>query len=148
MVLPLVIASGVTFVAVTVKSGIRAWIRYTRLHKVDIANLNDIEFVSATQHKARSSAQVSNDPNTHKHMKIMHYLHEYQGGFYPVVNKEESLLIFNFKDLQNALINEKTIKSRHRQLMFLNHTDRNGSPLLASKINEAKDILLQYYSHR
>ncbi|KAL6947778.1 hypothetical protein ACO0RG_000365 [Hanseniaspora osmophila] len=148
MVLPLVVASGLTFVAVTVKSGIRAWVRYTRLHKVDIANLNDIDFISANQFRARTSDQLSNDPNTQKHMKIMHYLHEYQGGFYPTVNKEESLLIFNFKDLQSALINEKMIKSRHRQLMFLNHPDRNGSPLLASKINEAKDILLQYYSHR
>ncbi|KKZ66266.1 mitochondrial import inner membrane translocase subunit tim14 [[Emmonsia] crescens] len=62
----------------------------------------------------------------------------YKGGFEPRMNKREATLIL---ELSERSLNKDKIRAHHRKLMLINHPDRGGSPYLASKINEAKELL-------
>ncbi|CAG8592772.1 12812_t:CDS:10 [Ambispora leptoticha] len=66
------------------------------------------------------------------------YKQLYMGGFEQKVDKKEALLILGLKP--NGL-NKAKLKDAHRRIMLANHPDRDGSPYIASKINEAKDCL-------
>ncbi|KIJ52546.1 hypothetical protein M422DRAFT_243335 [Sphaerobolus stellatus SS14] len=61
-----------------------------------------------------------------------------KGGFKAKMDRNEAIAILGLKD--GPTIRTK-IKEAHRTIMLANHPDRGGSPYLASKINEAKDLL-------
>lgn len=61
----------------------------------------------------------------------------YKGGFEPIMNKREASLILGISPNSNT----DKIKQAHKRIMILNHPDKGGSPYMASKINEAKDML-------
>ncbi|KAF9423343.1 DnaJ sub C member 15 [Podila epigama] len=62
----------------------------------------------------------------------------YKGGFDAKMDRREAALILGLKE---SGLNTSKLKEAHRRIMLLNHPDRGGSPFLASKINEAKDLL-------
>ncbi|KAI4347337.1 hypothetical protein L6164_008155 [Bauhinia variegata] len=63
----------------------------------------------------------------------------YPGGFDKVMTKREAASILGVRE---SAAMEK-IKDAHRRVMMANHPDAGGSHYLASKINEAKDILTE-----
>ncbi|ELQ44457.1 mitochondrial import inner membrane translocase subunit TIM14 [Pyricularia oryzae] len=62
----------------------------------------------------------------------------YKGGFENKMNQKEASLILS---LNERSITKDKVRKAHRTLMLLNHPDRGGSPYLATKINEAKELL-------
>lgn len=62
----------------------------------------------------------------------------YEGGFQSTMTKREAALILGVRE---STATEK-VKEAHRKVMTANHPDAGGSHYLASKINEAKDMLL------
>ncbi|RKP00924.1 hypothetical protein CXG81DRAFT_2911, partial [Caulochytrium protostelioides] len=60
-----------------------------------------------------------------------------RGGFEPKMSRREAALILGVRETVSA----QKLKEAHRQVMLANHPDRSGTPFLASKVNEAKDLL-------
>jgi DnaJ family protein C protein 19 len=61
-----------------------------------------------------------------------------KGGFKAKMDRKEAIAILGLKDGPQL---RTRLKDAHRHIMLANHPDRGGSPYIASKINEAKDML-------
>ncbi|KAK6148218.1 hypothetical protein DH2020_019130 [Rehmannia glutinosa] len=70
---------------------------------------------------------------------VPHARRFYPGGFEQVMTRREAALILGVRE--HAVIEK--IREAHRRVMVANHPDAGGSHYLASKINEAKDVLLK-----
>ncbi|CAI9113292.1 OLC1v1013865C1 [Oldenlandia corymbosa var. corymbosa] len=62
----------------------------------------------------------------------------YPGGFQPTMTRREASLILGVRE--KAPFDK--VREAHRRVMVANHPDAGGSHYLASKINEAKELML------
>ncbi|CAL1374339.1 unnamed protein product [Linum trigynum] len=62
----------------------------------------------------------------------------YDGGFQPKMTRREAALILGLRESATP----DKVKEAHRKVMVANHPDAGGSDYLASKVNEAKDVML------
>ncbi|KAL6050636.1 Mitochondrial import inner membrane translocase subunit tim14 [Balamuthia mandrillaris] len=85
----------------------------------------------------------------------------YEGGFEPEMTRGEAALILSIRFVltfscvffftassapsnpSRQSASKEKIKMAHRRIMLANHPDNGGSDFLASKVNEAKEILLR-----
>lgn len=61
----------------------------------------------------------------------------YKGGFEQKMTRREAALILAV----SPSAPKAKVKDQFKKVMSLNHPDRGGSPYIAAKINEAKDLL-------
>jgi DnaJ homolog subfamily C member 19 len=63
----------------------------------------------------------------------------YDGGFEEKMTRREAALILGIRESASV----DRVKEAYRKLLPLNHPDKGGSAYIATKINEAKDLLLK-----
>lgn len=62
----------------------------------------------------------------------------YDGPFEDKMTRREAALILGVRESAS----EERIRNAHRKLLILNHPDTGGSTFIATKINQAKELLL------
>jgi DnaJ family protein C protein 19 len=62
----------------------------------------------------------------------------YEGGFQQAMDRREAALILGIRESAKA----ERVKEAHRRIMIANHPDSGGSDYVATKINEAKELLM------
>lgn len=138
MVLPIIIGFGVTVIALTTRSGLRAWELYKLLSPLAIARMNNIKIIEPI-HSVHERLYQSSQLNP----GLKARLEQYQGGFYHNMTESEALMILDISPQNIQQLDETMLKRKHRNAMLQNHPDKGGSPYLAMKVNEAREVLSQ-----
>lgn len=136
MVLPIVVGIGATVVALTLKTTVSAVRKFNLLTPSMIASLNNIKV-------AEESPRFSNHPHATQHQYLRNRFPNLP--FSSRMTEQEALLIMGIEGNDIMKLNKTMLKTRYRQLMIMNHPDKNGSQYLTQKINQAKDTLEKSY---
>lgn len=145
MVLPLIIGVGVTLLAVSARSGFRAWSIYKNLTPLMIAQLNNIKinenFAESYRFQFHNDKRFdSNKINSQikQSLEINNI-----GGFFNRMTEAEALLILDISPQEIKKLNIQLVKKKHRNAIIRNHPDKGGSPFITAKINEARELILK-----
>uniref|UniRef100_A0A915N5A6 DnaJ homolog subfamily C member 21 n=2 Tax=Meloidogyne incognita group TaxID=654580 RepID=A0A915N5A6_MELJA len=76
-------------------------------------------------------------PKTSTKMEDLFFSKYEKGGFEQKMSRTEAAKILGVRPSTKI----DKVKLAYKKVMIANHPDRGGSPYLASKINEAKDLL-------
>uniref|UniRef100_M4BSV3 J domain-containing protein n=1 Tax=Hyaloperonospora arabidopsidis (strain Emoy2) TaxID=559515 RepID=M4BSV3_HYAAE len=91
---------------------------------------------------ARYALQIyeayKNRPRSEKVASSWKYRNFYDGPFEDKMTRREAALILGVRESAST----ERIRNAHRKLLILNHPDTGGSTFLATKINQAKEMLL------
>ncbi|CCH43274.1 hypothetical protein BN7_2822 [Wickerhamomyces ciferrii] len=94
-----------------------------------------------------SQYQTQNNMRVDSHLRDK--FKKYPGGFNQrIMTEGEALEILGIQGNEIMNLDKDLLKKKHRNLMIQNHPDRGGSPYLAMKINEAKEVLEKSYMFR
>lgn len=68
---------------------------------------------------------------------------QYVYGFDKIMSEREALLILGLEDTSSSFQrpSKEKVREHYRQVMAHLHSDVGGSPYIATKINEARDVL-------
>ena len=116
-----------TTTALAAQQGLRLWKDYQEKKKNDPAYIAE---------------QAAVGPDDGKKMSFTESLFAkrfYEGGFEGKMTRREAALILGVRESASA----QRIRDAHRRILMINHPDTGGSTFIASKVNEAKELLLK-----
>lgn len=120
----------------SLQSAVRAWNVYKTLSPIAIAKLNGIYI------KENHSLQTDLKFQSNRLNPILkQQLEQYYGGFHLRMNESEALLILNISTEEIKTLDDTMLKRKYRKALIQNHPDKGGSPYMATKINEARELL-------
>jgi DnaJ family protein C protein 19 len=127
-------------------TGVKAYNEYkASIPETPVEEVNEEEPAKEQEQEAQQQQQKQSAPSGDRENIFAKWFgigvgsKYYEGGFEDAITRREAALILGIRESSSA----KRIKDAHRKLVMLNHPDNGGSPYMAGKINEAKELLLK-----